>query len=207
MTQAPLVPPLTTPFAFVVDLEATCGDGILSRDVEIIEFAGILVDSQWHPVSDGIYERLIRPEKHRLLTRFCMELTGIAQNELDWSERFSDAFPEFLRWLNLRCSGESVTLASWGEFDRRQLHRQAAENHLPYPFSSTHFNLRMIAARALGLKRNQKQGLAVVCEMLGLNFEGTQHRALADGANALAVAQELHRMQLELCQATHSLMP
>lgn len=191
MTPAPLDVP-KTPYVAVVDFEATCGDGVPADEMEIIEFAVILARPDWTPVPGGEFCRFVRPRLHPVLSKFCLELTTIPQNEVDWSPGFPEVLADFGTWLGAHgVDREEVTFCSWGEFDKRQLLRECARWEVPYPFTPSHANLRILAARQLGLRRNQKQGLTAVAALLGMDFRGTHHRGIDDCRNTLAIMRTL----------------
>lgn len=64
----------------VVDLEATCDDqGAVPRhEMEIIEIGAVLVTASALQVEDE-FQAFVKPVRHPVLTRFCRELTSIAQ--------------------------------------------------------------------------------------------------------------------------------
>lgn len=176
-----------TPYVAVIDFEATCGDGIPGHEMEIIEFAAILTDASWNPLPEGEFCRFTRPVLHRHLSPFCRELTTITQNEVDWSPVFPEVLAEFTTWMRARMTMDEVTFCSWGDFDRRQLHKECERWASPYPFNSHHVNLRVLAAQQLGLRKGQKQGLYSVTQLLGIPFQGTQHRGIDDCRNAIEI--------------------
>lgn len=202
MTPAHLEEP-KTPYVAVVDFEATCGDGMRADEIEIIEFAVILAQADWRPLAGGEFCRFVRPRIHPVLSRFCVELTTIPQNEVDWSPDFPEVVASFSKWLHARgIDREEVTFCSWGEFDKLQLLKECGRWDAPYPFSSSHVNLRLVAARQLGLRRNQKQGLAAVALLLGMDFRGTHHRGIDDCRNTLAIMRTLLEQRVALKETT-----
>jgi inhibitor of KinA sporulation pathway (predicted exonuclease) len=190
-----------TPFAAIVDFEATCGDGIPGHEMEIIEFAAILVDATWTPLGDGEFCRFTRPSLHPLLSQFCRELTTIPQYEVDWAPSFPEVVTEFSAWMEQKVPTEEVTFCSWGDFDKRQLHKECERWRVPYPFTSAHVNLRTLAARRLGLRKGQRQGLFAVTEFLGLPFLGTHHRGIDDCRNAVEIFKKI----TSFCETTQAL--
>ena len=208
-----------TPYTVVIDFEATCGNGLAGSEVEIIEFAAIMVETKnltpyrvKHPAgcyniesafsscqleSCSEFVQFVRPAMHPILSAFCKDLTSISQQQTDWSPHFPSVLHNFDTWLSMACARSEVTFASWGEFDKKQLVRECLARGTPYPFENEHFNVKNWAAERLGLKKGSKSGLAFVIEKLGLKFLGCQHRGIDDCRNILRVMQELKAPELQ----------
>jgi len=163
----------------VVDLESTCDAGgrMAAHEMELIEIGAVKVR-----LEDGeilsTFRSFVRPLNHPKLSEFCTQLTGIRQREIDSADLFPQVLKEFQSWLN----HPFWTWASWGDFDRRLLHREL-ERVGEDPLFAEHLNLKAIAKDAWGLK---KTGMKEVLRQQGLAPIGTHHRALDD---ATSVAQ------------------
>lgn len=64
-----------------MDFEATCDNDRSFGPQEIIEFPGVLLNSETLAVEAEI-QQYCRPVQHPTLTAFCTELTGITQVNL-----------------------------------------------------------------------------------------------------------------------------
>ena len=171
----------------VVDLEATCWSPdehpALAADqrneCEIIEIGAV---SEGRPE----FRAVVRPRRHPVLSRFCTELTSLTQDDVEAGVSFEEAWHAFLDWAG---GDEELVLASWGAFDDRQLRRDAQRHGLPAPRWEPLNIKRTFArmARKHGASRNGWMGLTRALEWLGLDFEGTPHRAVDDARNAARV--------------------
>lgn len=183
----------------IIDFEATCwGPQDHKPNAppgcrypnEIIEFGAVLFSSRVRRIEDE-FQAFVRPTIHPVLTRFCTELTTIRQRDVDRAERFPVVLEQFKEHFGLARGSTDPNFASWGAYDRGQLMDDCRKHTLEYPFDeANHLNLKFLAADVLGLPRT-KRGTAKVFAHLGLEFQGTQHRAIDDARNYTFLVQYL----------------
>ncbi|MBN1284517.1 MAG: exonuclease domain-containing protein [Anaerolineae bacterium] len=165
----------------VVDVEATCWDGEVphGQEREIIEIGvcALRVETGHRRRVESI---LVRPECSTV-SAFCTGLTTLTQAQVAGGVTFKDA----CLLLRKKYSSRSRAWASWGNYDRRQFEQQCEARGVKYPFNSTHLNVKNLFALAYGL--SQEVGIDRALEMLGLPFEGTQHRGADDAWNIARV--------------------
>ena len=162
----------------VVDLEATCAESDPDFDMETIE-----IGACWIGVNGSVLDRFqsfVRPIANPVLTGFCSSLTGIRQEDVDAAPLFptvADAFREFVS----RHQQPGSVWVSWGAWDRKQLGRDSARHGVAAPIALEHENAkrRFAKARRIG----KEVGMVKACELVGLQLEGTHHRALEDALN------------------------
>lgn len=169
----------------VVDVEATCWDGLVPDGAvsEIIEVGLTVVDL------DG-GERLAR---HRILVRpeqstvsdFCTELTGLTQGEVEQGVGFAEA----CRLLAAEHRAGARPWASWGDYDRHQFTRQCQATGAAYPFGRHHTNAKARFTEAYGLRK--RPGMAQALRIAGLPLEGRHHRGEDDAWNIAALVLHL----------------
>lgn len=147
----------------IVDLEATCWAD-RHDEMEIIEIGA---------VGDGEFQSFVRPVRHPTLSPFCRDLTKIAQADVDAAPTFSEVLPRFASWV------AGATVASWGDYDRRQFEQDCAFHGLPMPFER-HVNLKRAFAELRGVK---PRGVGRALRLLNMAFEGTPHRGIDDARN------------------------
>jgi len=163
----------------VLDIEHTCtnNNSIPREERETIEIGAVLIDTKQCHVIDE-FQSLIRPIRHRVISDFCTELTGIKQSELDKSEPFQKIFKDFLNWLP---SEDELLLVTWGAYDLIQINIDCSFHQLT-PFSPPNtLNLKRAYREACKLKK--PVGLKKAMEISLGTFEGTHHRALDDARN------------------------
>lgn len=171
----------------VVDVEATCWDGRPQEGQvnEIIEIGLTVLDLATRE----------RVAKHRILVRpqrstvsaFCTELTGLTQAEVDTGIDFAQACAR----LTAEHAAAERGWASWGDYDRKQFHRDCEATGTAYPFGDRHTNAKAVYASAFGLRR--QIGMAQALEQSGLPLEGRHHRGDDDSWNIAALILLLDR--------------
>ncbi len=112
----------------IVDLEATCWEGVRSPDMETIEIGAVMLASGQGPAMDE-FGSFVRPVVHPQLSDFCRELTSIHQEDVDWADPFPTVLRRFRAWIG---SGP-FCLCSWGNYDLNQLRSDCRRNSLLLP--------------------------------------------------------------------------
>jgi len=163
----------------VVDFEATCCDrGTVPREhMEIIEIGAVMVNADDLFV-EGEFQSFVRPVRHPELTPFCRKLTSIRQADVDAAPDFPAFVPAFKEWLY---RWHDFVFCSWGDYDLHQLNQDCDYHRIPSPIGAPHLNLKRAITERLGLRK--KPGLGDAVKMVGLTFEGTQHRGIDDARN------------------------
>ncbi len=176
----------------VLDLEATCGKGqeVPDKEREIIEF-GVVVVSKMGRRIEKEFQAFVRPTLHPKLTKFCIDLTKITQEQVDKAPQFPEVFVNFIRECHVE--GKENWLLSWGDFDLDMLlvesKRHEAEiyelglKENPLPLWN-HVNLKKLAATTFGVER---MGLQSMLGFLGIKFSGQHHRAIDDARNIVNI--------------------
>ncbi|MEO0601808.1 MAG: 3'-5' exonuclease [Myxococcota bacterium] len=183
----------------VVDVEATCwdlaGNAALAsnqrNECEIIEIGAVRYPPDDRPPFQGI----VKPRRHPTLSDFCIQLTGITQDEVDGGRSFPEVYADFLVW----CGPPGGVVGSWGSFDHRQFARDCRRYELPLPPWQPLNLKRWFAriARKRGAPRRGWMSLANALAYAGLAFEGTPHRALTDATNTGRLVDWANRAVLE----------
>ncbi len=163
---------------FVVDLEATCDEDrrIPPHEMETIEFGAVLVDASTLEVVEE-FQTFIKPVRHPTLTPFCTRLTTITQGEVEGAPTFPSAIASVRRFLGER----DALFCSWGDYDRKQLERDAARHGALLPFRGRHWNLKKSFSERLGTAK--RYGMAEALKLVGLELVGTHHRGIDDARN------------------------
>jgi len=169
----------------IFDLEATCwseedkNNNRLKhtyKQNEIIEVAAIALDEQLQLV--GTFDRFVKPTINPTLTDFCKELTHITQSDVDNADKFDVVVKQFEEWC-----GKDSELCSWGFYDKKQLTEEARikkyGNNI-VKMLEHHISIKHQFGDIKGIK---PCGTQKALSLLGLKFEGIQHRAIYDAQN------------------------
>jgi inhibitor of KinA sporulation pathway (predicted exonuclease) len=164
----------------VVDLEATCADdgSIAPEEMEIIE-----IGACWATQDGAVLERfqhLVRPLMQPVLTAFCKQLIGITQAEVDQAPLFPVAARALQAFANNIESTDTVWM-SWGNYDCKQLSRDAERHGIAMPLIMPHQNAKRLFAKAQRI--GKEVGMVRACALTGNSMEGQHHRGLDDAVN------------------------
>nr|WP_180205591.1 3'-5' exonuclease [Pseudomonas sp. SbOxS1]NYU05720.1 exonuclease domain-containing protein [Pseudomonas sp. SbOxS1] len=182
-------------YLYCVDLEATCDDVgvnesprslvVVPDQMETIEIGLVVIDLESLEIV-GEFQRFVRPQIHPTLTDFCKKLTSIQQTDVDSARTYQEVGDE------LRMFAESylnAAWASWGDYDARQLERDAAFAGCPSLLEGLpHFNARKWHA---GLYDDRPKSLKQTVESLGLVWRGSYHRGIDDARNVASIIKEM----------------
>ena len=175
-------------FFLIIDFEATCSNNtkeIPRNEMEIIEFAGILINSNFKILKE--FTKFVKPVRHQSLTKFCTELTSISQNDVDKAEKF----PEIVKTFNNEMLTQQVLFLSWGNYDKFQLKQDCQFHNIEYPFDeNNHINIKQKVCDFLEFKK--QRGISGVLKFLNLRFEGTQHRGIDDVKNIIRILEHIN---------------
>ena len=169
----------------IVDLEATCWEGVRSPDMETIEIGAVLLAGNGGPVA-GEFGAFVRPVVQPRLSDFCRELTSIQQEDVD----AADTFPVVARRLRTWIGPEPFSLCAWGRYDLNQLCNDYRRHGLQLPptFERNYVNLKKEFARVFEVK---SCGMARALEHAGLPLTGTHHRGIDDARNIACLAMRV----------------
>ncbi|MBK5374652.1 exonuclease domain-containing protein [Pseudomonas sp. TH43] len=188
---------LLAPYRYLhcVDLEATCDEvgesesprplAVLSDQMETIEIGLVVIDLESLEI---VYEfqRFVRPQINPTLTDFCKKLTSIQQVDVDGARMYQEVGGELRTFA---ASYPNAAWASWGDYDARQLERDAGLAGCPSLFEGLpHFNARKWHA---GLYDDRPKSLKQTVKSLGLVWQGIYHRGINDARNVASIIKEM----------------
>lgn len=167
-------------YLYCLDLEATCDEVeecesprpllVVPDQMETIEIGLMVIDLESLEIVDE-FQRFVRPQINPTLTDFCKKLTSIQQANVNGALTYQEVGEE-LRTFVARYP--NAAWASWGDYDARQLERDAGFAACPSLLESLpHFNARKWHA---GLYDDRPKSLKQTVESLGLVCWGTYHR-------------------------------
>eukprot|EP00879_Flechtneria_rotunda_P017683 GHRR01018535.1.p1 GENE.GHRR01018535.1~~GHRR01018535.1.p1 ORF type:complete len:288 (+),score=86.09 GHRR01018535.1:317-1180(+) len=85
-------------FLLVYDMEATCNQAKSLAPGEIIEISCVIVDTKAARVQTS-FQAFVRPTEHPQLDPFCIELTGIQQQQVDAAADLKTVLQHHHSWL------------------------------------------------------------------------------------------------------------
>jgi len=175
--------PNTIHSALYIDLELNCPDSFRAGegDPEIIEIGIVELDiAALRVVRERDY--LVRPL--RKLSRRCTKITGLTSEDFKSAKPFTDVLAQICaEWP------DKATSIAWGG-DGPMLTNACRQHRVRMPFRQS-IDLSQVFRQAL-LLENQV-GLRAALELLGLEFDGCAHMALADARNTARLHAEIIR--------------
>ena len=173
----------------VIDLEATCSDdgAIDELSMETIEIGACFVNGDG--IVLGSFQSFVRPIQNPELTNFCVQLTGIRQENVDSAPSFAIAADLLAQFVGRHKTSETIWF-SWGKYDLKQIARDSIRHGIPNPIELPHQNAKRLFAKAQRI--GKEVGMSRACQMVGLEIEGAHHRALDDALNIARLLPWVH---------------
>jgi inhibitor of KinA sporulation pathway (predicted exonuclease) len=176
------------PTVYAVDIEATCWehpkDQPAGEKNEIIEIGITAVTLPDLNISNSV-GILVRPT-HSKVSQFCTHITTLTQELVDTGMPYGDA----CEFLVKKMYTKHIPWISWGTYDRKQIMFQCQSDECGYPFGAGHDDFRLQFATMMGLK--YQINLPEALKMVGLEFQGTRHRAADESWNIARLMVELY---------------
>ncbi|MCM3135283.1 exonuclease domain-containing protein [Paenibacillus polysaccharolyticus] len=130
------------------------------------------------------FHTYVRPSNKSVLSTDTVQFTGITQKDIDAAPLFPAALSQFIDWMG----SEPYYMCSWGPDDRNKLISHCRTHQLDVAWITNHNDLQQQWSRAMHKEGKFRQlGLAQALELCGIEFDGTQHRALDDAINTAKV--------------------
>ncbi len=162
----------------ILDLEATCWQGnSMDRNPEIIEIGACRVNSYGEWIDR--FQSFIKPVEHPRLSSYCIDLTGITQEQVRKARPFGYVFPLFEDWF-YALDGPQL-LCTWGAKDLELIEAECRRHDADHAFLPASINLKYQYAMMHRLEK--EVGLLKALEYTEIEFEGSHHRALDDAIN------------------------
>ncbi|KAJ3395874.1 ERI1 exoribonuclease 3 [Lobulomyces angularis] len=188
----------TYDYFMVLDFEATCCDRDKRFVNEIIEFPIVVLDGR-NGVKVQQFREYVRPTKNKVLTEFCINLTGIQQETVDEAALFPQVFNSAKNFYNKfhnenPCSRSIfVTCGDWDL--KSMLPRQAKNSNVKVPVYfqewiniKTPFKLYLANSK---IKNNKRLGMPTMLKTFGLPLIGRHHSGLDDCRNICNITYKL----------------
>lgn len=191
-----------------VDFEMTCGfNRSLINEApmtEIIEIGAAKLNESYEVIET--FSLIVKPQYCSSLSRKCVKLTGIYDADIVNAPYLDEALILFEDWLGT----ENVKFYSWSDNDKRQLEKECLAKGLYSKMPSYYrrwLDFQSIFMRVYGFERHISLMNAI--DMMGISFEGKQHKAVYDALNSaklltLMKNKEIHKTKLELFGQIHN---
>lgn len=171
-----------------IDIETTDSEADLG---DVVQIGAMVLNEDLSAVGD--FSTFLKPlSAHR--SKRAMEVNGISSDILDAAPEANEALDAFERWAFEATGSDRPLLAAWGTyFDVTFLRAFYKKIGRKWPFSYRCLDLKSIAIWEVSKKDGDTAagGVETFLNLLGLEFNGTQHDALDDIKNTLRIIQNL----------------
>jgi len=157
----------------VFDLEATCGPKYENIRNEIIEIGAVKLSKDLDVIDT--FSEFVKPILNPTLTKFCIDLTTISQDDVDKADKFPIVLEKFKYWI-----GDEYLLLSWGAYDKKQFISDCDLHKKPIEWVLKHVNLKGLYANKNNI---QQMGMVRALNREGILPEGIHHRGIDDAIN------------------------
>ncbi|ODS35296.1 MAG: 3'-5' exonuclease [Candidatus Altiarchaeales archaeon WOR_SM1_86-2] len=157
----------------IVDLEATCSKNGKLSPQEIIEIGAVKIDGNGDIINT--FNEFVKPKINPVLGKYCKDLTGIKQSQVDGAEGFSEVIEKFKKWI-----GGKYLLCSWGYYDKKQFISDCKLHDIDGTWAEKHTSIKHEYAKINNCK---PCGMAKALKREGIKLEGVHHRGIDDAKN------------------------
>jgi len=195
----------------ILDFEATCDNKVRNFDHEIIEFPSVLMKfngTNYDPITE--FQRFCKPSKKPIVSRFCFELTGITQQQVNLGLKFKDVLVEHFEWLRLHTNGDvplrdgyratlalaggsppTVLIVTCGKWDLDKMMVAECLKWRIIPNNLYHRFLDIKQEFQTFYKNRKGKGMAAMLVQLNIPLEGRHHSGICDCRNTAKIWQRM----------------
>jgi inhibitor of KinA sporulation pathway (predicted exonuclease) len=186
-------------FLCLLDLELTCeeGRGLAKDEMEIIEIGIATVELNGYTINKQISE-FVCPANNPILTKFCKDLTGIKQSEIDKAKPLPEVFSNIIKELP---DPRDFVFVSWGgdsQWLSQELTKKAPGRE-DLAFDPRFINLKLSYQDRYG----KRGGLKKILKDEMLPQIEPAHRALSDALSLHLLAKKLQVTGID-CMVSNS---
>ncbi|KAK4883107.1 hypothetical protein RN001_006426 [Aquatica leii] len=191
-------------YLIVIDFESTCWDAkdTNKRPPEIIEFSAVLFSIRLNNILNH-FQQYVMPLEVPKLTEFCINFTGITQQQVDKGVPLGTCLMLFMKWIkeqsdsfNLSFPGavsshsKKAVLVTWSDWDLKIcLKNECKRKRI---IKADLFNA-WIDLKALYMEHYSRRpkGLNGALTEVGMKFIGKEHCGLDDARNTALLAGKM----------------
>ena len=178
-------------YRLVIDLEM---NGIHTEEVpmgEIIEIGAVLLNEDFEIVDK--YSTYIKPDNLRI-SQGVQRLTNITEAKLVKAPNIKEALENLLQ---ITPDINNTTLYTWSESDTNAIECELSSKNIQIEdikrLCSNYIDIQEIFGERVGIEN--RINLTKALNMIGLEFNGREHGALADAINTAQILKEIETNQ------------
>jgi ERI1 exoribonuclease 3 len=179
----------------ILDFEATCDSEISNFDkskTEIIEFPSLLYKLENDKLTKiSEFHEYVRPTLNPILSKFCIELTGITQEIVNSADIFQNVFNRHYEWIKQNVENiNDVVFLTCGLWDLKK--------QLPLELKNKNIENKDIYKRFINIKyvfeniyKIKPFGMVNMLKYLNLNLDGRHHSGIDDCKNISKILSKI----------------
>lgn len=185
---------ITNPkYVGILDFEASCDDLIKFYDNEVIEFPTVLLKLNDTGTYDIVseFQKYCKPLIKSKITKFCTDLTGITQEQVDNGTDFPEALEEHCKWITSHVNhDEKIVFMTVGNWDLGTMMPQECKkwNLVPPTIYHSFVNINVVFSDFYKIRSG---GMKRMLEYLGIELTGKHHSGIDDCRNTAKIWQRL----------------
>lgn len=177
----------------ILDFEATCIENGRPKPQEIIEFPSVVMDVNTLEIIDQI-QLYVKPVHHKILSKYCTNLTGIEQHTVDAANTFNSVFTEYNNWVWQYPNSVFITCGDWDL--KTMLPQQCHTSKVKIPSCYKNWiNIKREFEKHYNAKAG---GLAGMLNYHNMKFIGRPHSGLDDCVNTARIWKKCSMMAISL---------
>ncbi len=179
-------------YFLVLDFEATCENKVKMKPQEIIEFPVLKVNARTLE-TESIFHTYVQPTANPVLTRFCIDLTGITQEMVTGQPILKEVLEDFHKWMRdngLLMPDVNSRFVTCGDWDlKTMLPSQCRHFKLTVPdYFHNWINIKELYSR---VTKERATGMPGMLRGLGLELDGRHHSGIDDSKNIAKILAKL----------------
>lgn len=174
-------------YKLVLDLEM---NGMRSEEIpmgEIIEIGAVLLNDNFEIIRE--YSTYVRPDDLRI-SKQVQRLTNITEDDLLTEPKIEEAL---LGLLSITPDLSKTTLYTWSESDTNAINCELNSKNIHIDsidsLCESYIDIQKIFGKRVGIENSIN--LTKAMNMIGLEFNGKEHGALADSINTAQILKEI----------------
>lgn len=181
-------------YVCVLDFEATCWPDSRNDHIrEIIEFPSILYKVDWknkiHYISQ--FAQYVKPVINPILSKYCTELTGIEQHQVDNAKVLKDVYKEHCKWLVENVPiGSKFVFITVGKWDLETMLPIEAKRY-DIKLNNYYRKWKDLKAEFEYFYRRTAGGMMNMLSKLKIKHTGRHHSGISDCENTAEIVKRM----------------
>jgi inhibitor of KinA sporulation pathway (predicted exonuclease) len=154
----------------------------------VIEFPSVIVDIEKKIILEDKFQVFVKPSKNPVVSKFCFDLTGITQAQVDNGISFPDALKQHTKFMDAYRPYIICTCGDWDLKTMLPIEEKIHDLKIPGPYRRW-INIKKAFAEVYGAAH--WGGMPQMLQFLKLELEGRHHSGIDDCRNIARIALQM----------------